>query len=144
MGIDGKNWKDEGFRRIKNFIENYGFTNTLDISVGAMLLFYLKDLKPDERQEAIQSIVIPTATATTIADGSATYDASSGSTAASGTMETVACENNGLGDDSDDNSDKSEECWDSCCENDVPSLPELWNGLSLLRNQGENRQDQTG
>ena len=62
-GTDGKNGKV--LRKSENFIEDYGFTNTLDISVGAMLLYYLKDLKPEERQEAIQSIVIPTATTAT-------------------------------------------------------------------------------
>ena len=35
MGTDGK-----GLKKSENFIENYGFTNTLAISVGAMLLYY--------------------------------------------------------------------------------------------------------
>ena len=41
-GTDGKIGKNEktgqALRRSENFIENYGFTNMLDISVGTMLL----------------------------------------------------------------------------------------------------------
>ena len=58
MNQNGNIMENDGLMENKNFIEDYGFTNTLDISVGAMLLFYLKDLKPVERQEAIQSIII--------------------------------------------------------------------------------------
>ena len=118
-GTDGKNGKV--LRKSENFIEDYGFTNTLDISVGAMLLYYRKDLKPEERQEAIQSIVIPTATTATPTatptaggggsiNGSVTDDASIDYQMERKTMEMTTCENS---------NDNSEKCLDSCCENDV-------------------------
>ena len=99
----------------KNFIEDYGFTNTLDISVGAMLLFYLKDLKPGERQEAIQSIIIPTTgtVASSTGDGAATSEATA------------------YEDDSDNSNDaKWGRDW-SRRENDVPRFTGSveWSGL---------------
>ena len=112
---------NDGIVKEENFIEDYGFTNTLDISVGAMLLFYLKDLKPVERQEAIQSIIIPTTGTVASPKGNETTEseAATGDTTA---IDTTAGEKSDCEEDSDVG---------RCRENDVSRFTGSagWSGL---------------